>query len=121
MTAAASGTGFRSWWRQNWRLCLVCIVMLFGVGAFIVLALLKKKAELDELKAQLAFTQATAKVAGLEDEKKALDIALGQNNQLAQVLDQKIIDVKRQTVALRTRVEEMTDAQVAEAFRALGY
>jgi len=116
-----SGSGLRGWFRRNWRLCLVLLVIALSIGAFIVLTLLRKKAELKELKAQLAFMQATAKVAGLEDEKKALAVALGQNSQLAQVLDQKIIEVKREAVSVRTQVEEMTDAQVVDAFRALGY
>ena len=120
-TSSYSGSGLSGWFRRNWRLCLVVLVIALSIGAFIILTLLRKKAELKELKAQLAFMQATAKVAGLEDEKKALAVALGQNSQLAQVLDQKIIEVKREAVSVRTQVEEMTDAQVVDAFRALGY
>jgi len=110
-----------TWWRLNWRWCLALIVVGIGAVVLAILYIMRKRKEAEELRAQLAFTVSTAKVAGLESSIKTIDTALAQNSEKAKAIEQKIIEVKKQAVAIRTNVQEMTDDQVVAAFKALGY
>jgi hypothetical protein len=110
-----------SWLRRHWRLALAFLAVGLGCILLAILYIMRKRKEAQELAAQLAFTVSTAKVAGLEDDKKQIDQALGLNSEKAKVLEAKILAVKKEAVAIRTNVEEMTDDQVVAAFKALGF
>lgn len=110
-----------SWWRQHWRLGLALIVTGLGLVLLLVLYALHKRKEAAELQAQLGLMNTSLKVAGLEADKKAREKELATNQEEATKLDQAIIEAKKQTLAVIQSVKGMSDAEVAEAFKKLGY
>lgn len=110
-----------TWWRQNWRWLLALGVTAVGLVVLAVLYALHKRAQVQELQAQLGLMNATAKVAGLEADKKAREVELVANAEKAQQLDTRILQAKKAAVSVVESVEELSDAQVLEAFKRLGY
>jgi hypothetical protein len=110
-----------SWWRRNWRWVLGCGVVGFGILAFIALYLLRKKEEAEQLRAQLALMQASNKVEGLRADRKARKIELMMNAKEAKQLEKEIAAAKRETVAIVKDVEKLSDWEVSEEFRDMGY
>ena len=110
-----------SWWRKNWRWLLAAGVTAAGFIVVIILILLRKSSEADGLRAQIAMSKATAKVDGLEADKKARTVELRDNALKADKVKQEIAAAKRQAVAIVKETQEMSDDDIASAFRDLGY
>jgi 1,4-dihydroxy-2-naphthoyl-CoA synthase len=110
-----------SWWRQHWRLGLALIATGLGLVLLLVLYALHKRKEAEELKTQLGLMNTTVKVAGLEADKKAREKELQANAEEAAKLDAAILQAKKDTVAVVQSVKEMSDEEVLEAFKKLGY
>jgi flagellar motility protein MotE (MotC chaperone) len=110
-----------SWWRQHWRGLLAVTVTLIGLVVALILFVLRKRREADELRAQLALMNTSMAVAGLEADRKARRVELETNLEAAAVLDAQIAQAKRETVAVVESVKGMPDAEVAAAFKKLGY
>jgi len=110
-----------SWWRRNWRLVLALSVGALGLIVVAILYALRKRSQVKELQAQLGLMTATAKVAGLEADKKARASELAVNADKARRLDAEILQAKKVAVSVVESVKELSDAQVLEAFQRLGY
>jgi hypothetical protein len=110
-----------SWWRQNWRIGVGLIAAGLGCIVVLVLWIMKRGKEAEELRAKLAMMNTTLKVAGLEADKKARGKELEQNSVESVKLDARIVQAKKDTVAKVQSVKEMSDAEVIEAFKKLGY
>lgn len=110
-----------SWWRQNWRWMLGGLAVLAGGLLLMLLYILRKKEEAEELRAQLALMQAANKVAGLKADKQARKLDLMRNKDEAKKLDKEIADARRKAVAVVQDVENMDDIEVAMELRKLGY
>ena len=110
-----------SWWRKNWKLGLFFTV--FGVGLLVVLVLwlMNKHAEAEKLRAQLSLLEASTKVEGLEKDKKAREKELQANVEEAKAIDEKIADLKKEALNKVLSVDNMTDEQIAQAFKDMGY
>lgn len=87
----------------------------------LVLWALRNKERADQLRVALELAQAKAKVSGLEADKKARAIELVKNRDMARDLDAKILDAKKNVVAVVKAVDKMDDLTVAEEFRKMGY
>lgn len=110
-----------SWWRQHWRLGLALIVGGLGLVVVAILLIVRKSQEADKLKAELQLMKTTAKVAGLEADKKARSKKLEANKAEADKVDAEILEAKKAAVAIVKAVDGMTDERVLEEFKELGY
>jgi len=110
-----------SWWRQHWRLGLALIVTAVGLFAMLLLYALRKRQEAQKLQVQLGLLNASMRVAGLEADKAARVGELAQNAEAATALDAEIAKAKTDAVAIAQSVKGMSDAEIAEAFKKLGY
>ena len=91
-----------------------------GLGVLVFL-LLHKYRQAETLKTKLALHRTSAKVAGLEADKRARTSELETNAFAAAELDRQIVDAKRATVAVVRSVSTMTDENVVDEFKKLGY
>jgi hypothetical protein len=111
-----------SWWRQHWRWVLaLAFAGSLGFVVFIILYVMRKKAEAEKLRGELELLKAGAKVEGLLADKTARAKELAQNAAVAKKLDDEIAAAKRKAVATVKSVEGLSDADVANEFRDLGY
>lgn len=110
-----------SWWRVHWRLILAAAVTCIGAVGLLILFMLRKKREADGLRTQLALMNTTMAVAGLEADKKARQVELMKNAEVAAALDAQILSAKRQTVSVVESVKGLSDEDVAKRFKELGY
>lgn len=110
-----------SWWRQHWRLGLGLIVTGLSLVLLVILYALRKRAEAQKLLSQLGLMNANLRVAGLEADKAARTKELEKNAEVAAVLDTKILKAKADAVAIVKSVRGMSDVEIAEEFKKLGY
>jgi uncharacterized protein HemX len=110
-----------SWWRGHWRLGVALIVTGLGLILALVLWTLHRNREAAQLQSQLALMNTSLKVVGLEADKKARQAELSKNAEAAAELDKKILEAKKRTVSVTQTVDAMSDAEVIEAFKRLGY
>lgn len=110
-----------SWWRQNWRWMLAIGSTITASILVLAYLLLRKHREASSLRARLQLQRTFAKVSGLEADKMARAAELEENTQKAAELDARIADAKRATVAVVKSVDALTDENVAEEFKKLGY
>lgn len=110
-----------SFFRRKWRWVLSFSIVGAGfilVGIFWVL---KKRREAENLRAELAFLRAGAKVDGLEADRAARQTEIARDIAQSARIDAQIRAAKRQAVSQVLRVEKMSDTDVAAAFRRMGY
>lgn len=110
-----------AWWRKNWRWLLAVIVAVLGLVVVAVLYVVSKRREAENLLAQLALMKAGAKVGGLLAEKRVTAHKLSVNDEATKKLDKQIADAKRRAVATVKAVEGMSDDDIADEFRNMGY
>lgn len=110
-----------SWLRRNWRSILAVIVTVFGLGALFLLYVMRKRAEVEQLRTELGLMNASMKVAGLEADRQARTKELAENLTEAAALDERIAAAKRSTLEIVQSTKGLSDAEVAEAFKRLGY
>jgi hypothetical protein len=110
-----------SWWRRHWRWMLA--LLLSGLTAIVVLVLLlvRKTRQAEDLKTKLQLQQTAAKVKGLEADKKARQYELVANRTKAREIEDEIVAAKKATVAVVKEVEKMDDLQILDEFKKLGY
>lgn len=96
------------------------LTVLAGILVLVFL-LIRKTKQADELLAQLALKRTAAKVAGLEADKKARAVELNKNQEASEKLDKEIADAKRAAVATVEKVDQLSDDEVADEFKKLGY
>lgn len=110
-----------SWWRRHWRWLLAAGVGLIGSIAIAILYALRKRDQVESLKTEIQVMLAANKTKGLQADRKARKKELEKNNKLARQISQEIRDAKRETVALVKSVDNMSDIEIANAFKELGY
>lgn len=110
-----------SWWRRHWRLILVLGVVGLGFVVLLILYILRKNEEAEQLKMELDLIRAGAKVDGLKADKAARVVELAKNDVARKALDAEIIAAKKAAVATVKAVEDMSNVDVAVEYRNLGY
>ena len=110
-----------SWWRRNWRWMLAIFISVIGGIVIAILYALRKKAEVENLQAEVALMRAGAKVEGLQADKKARKKQLEQNTVERDKLDSEIRKAKKKAVSTVKDVEGMSDFSIAVEFKKLGY
>jgi hypothetical protein len=92
-----------------------------GLFVLLVLWIARKHREAERLRAQLAIMKATAKVAGLEADKKTRKVELRVNKKASEALGREITEAKKEAIAAVKEVEGMSDVEVAMEFKKLGF
>lgn len=109
------------WWRRNWRYLLALSVATVGCFTVVLLYALKKRAEANKLADELRILQAGAEVQGLLADKKARAVKLKTNEAESAKLDKEIAAAKRKTVAVIREVSNLSDTDISDAFKRMGY
>ena len=110
-----------SWLRRNWRIALVLFIGVAGLFVLVMLYILRKRAEANKLIEELAVLKAGAEVQGLVADKQAREAKLDLNAIERDKLDKEIAQAKRNTVAVVREVSNLSDADIADAFKRMGY
>ena len=110
-----------SWLRKQWRYLLALGICAAGLLTLLVLYALRKRNESAALRAQMQLLLAATKVQGLQADRKARKAQLDANAEEAKKLDQQIRDARRSAVATVQSVDAMSDVDIANAFKKLGY
>lgn len=110
-----------SWWRRNWRWLLATGGAILAGIVVLAYLLFSKHREAAELRTKLDLYRTVAKVEGLEADKRARAKELQNNAAAATELDRSIAEAKRAAVAVVKSVDALTDENVAEEFRKMGY
>jgi len=98
----------------------ICVAIVGGV-VLLILYVIRRKDEVEQLQAALALMTAGAKVDGLTAEKTARKTQLRDNDIERKKLDVEIAIAKRKAVAIVKDVEGMDEVDVAIEYRKLGY
>lgn len=109
------------WWRRNWRWLIASIVTLLAGTAILVLFILRRTRKAAELKLELDLLKAKAKVDGLEADKKARSTELEKDVATKMAVDMEIADAKREAIETVLNVSKMTDEDVVNTYREMGY
>ena len=110
-----------SWWRRHWRWGLALVIVGLAGIAVVILYAVRKKKDAQALQTELAVMKAGAQVAGLEADRRARAVELKGNAKEAAAIAQEIATAKRTAVAAVKAVEGMSDDDIANEFRDLGY
>ena len=110
-----------SWWRRHWRLLLGGIVVVLGALVGGILWALQRHAEALRLKQTLQIMQAKNAVAGLEADKRARRVELQTMTSERVQLEAAILHAKKQAVAAVKDVKNLTNIEILDEFRKLGY
>ena len=110
-----------TWWRRHWRWLLAAGVGLIGCIVLVLLYALRKRDQATELQTKIQVLLAANKAKGLQADRKARKKELEKNEKLAKQISQEIREAKRETVALIRAVDNMSDVEISNAFKELGY
>ena len=103
------------------KLAGIAVVAALGYIGYLQLKRRGAEKEAEDLRRENAIKEAEVRVAYLEGQKVRNAARLAQIPAEAARIDGQILAAKRQAEEARARIAGMTDEQVAERFRELGY